>query len=83
MSKELSGTEGVDAKLNAALLRDKALAGWPMTWDAQQRLAMASAIADVAKPNTPTMHTEEAEDVIAKARTQRIPSPMWRPMFRV
>ena len=54
-----------------------------MTWDAQQRLAMASAIADVAKPNTPTMHTEVAEDVSAKARTQRIPSPMWRPMFRV
>ena len=37
--KQLSGTEGVDARLNAALLRNKALAGWPMSWEAQQRLA--------------------------------------------
>ena len=37
--KQLSGTEGVDARLNAALRRDKALAGWPMSWEAQQRLA--------------------------------------------
>ena len=29
--KQLSGTEGVDARLNAALRRDKALAGWPMS----------------------------------------------------
>ena len=37
-SPQAAGTL-IDAKLNAVLRRDKALAGWPMTWDAQQRLA--------------------------------------------